>query len=439
MPIIIVVLGIFALILLIAFWRFNAFLAFIIVAFGVGLAEGMSSEAVSASVQKGLGNTLGSLALILGFGAIIGKTMAESGAAQSISDHFTTYLGKQRVRWALMLAGFFIGIPMFFAVGFVILVPIVFTLAASTRLPIIYVALPMVAALSVTHGLLPPHPAPTSLVEIFHADMGKTLVYGFVIGVPCILIAGLYFSRYLKQFNPKPLKAFYDPDALQQHHNIPSFSLSLTVAVLPVFLMILASVSKAFIAPDTPGSGILNFIGDPVVALLITALIAMYFLLVRRGVDLGKAMTDIGEAMKEIAPILLIIGGAGALNQVLADSGVSTFIAHSLKGIGISALILGWGIAALIRISVGSATVAALTTAGIIAPLAVQQGVDPNLMVISLGAGSLIFSHVNDGGFWLFKEYFNLSVADTFKTWTAMETIIAFVGLIFVLLINAIF
>ena len=436
MPLIVVVLGIIVLVLLIAYWRFNAFLAFIIVSFAVGLAEGMSSETVSVSVQKGLGNTLGSLALILGLGAIIGKTMAESGAAHSISDHFTVYLGHKRLRWALMLAGFFIGIPMFFAVGFVILVPIVFTLAASTKLPIIYVALPMVAALSVTHGLLPPHPAPTSLVQLFHADMGKTLVYGFVVGIPCILIAGLFFSRYLKGFNPKPLKAFYDPELIEQHDHMPSFSLSLTVAVLPVFLMIVSSVSKAFIAPDIPGRGILNFIGDPVVALLISALVAMYFLLLRRGIDLGKAMTDIGEAMKEIAPILLIIGGAGALNQVLADSGVSTFIAHSLKGIGISALILGWGIAALIRISVGSATVAALTTAGIIAPLAAQQGVDPNLMVISLGAGSLIFSHVNDGGFWLFKEYFNLSVVDTLKTWTAMETIIAVLGLIIVLVLN---
>ena len=361
--------------------------------------------------------------------------MAESGAAQHFRSFYKIF-GASTIALGIDLAGFFIGIPMFFAVGFVILVPIVFTLAAGARLPIIYVALPMVAALSVTHGLLPPHPAPTSLVEIFHADMGKTLVYGFLVGIPCILVAGLFFSRFLKKFDPKPLKTFFDPEMERQHTDLPSFSISLTTAVLPVFFLIAASLFKAFVAQNAPAEGIIDFIGNPIVALLISACFAMYFLLVRRGVTLEKAMGDIGEAIKEIAPILLIIGGAGALNQVLADGGVSLYIADLMKGLGISALILGWGIAALIRIAVGSATVAALTTAGIIAPLAVQQGVDPNLMVISLGAGSLIFSHVNDGGFWLFKEYFNLSMKDTFKTWTVMETIIAVLGLAFVLVLN---
>ncbi len=435
MPIVLVAAGIVFLIVLITVFKVDAFLSFIITSLVTGLMLGMPLKELSTSIQHGIGNTLGFLAIILAFGAMLGKMVATSGAAHQISLGLISVFGKERLRLALMVAGFIVGVPLFFGVGFIILIPLVFTIAATARLPLVYVGLPLVAALSVTHGLLPPHPAPVALIGIFSADMGKTLLYGFAIAIPVIWISGLLFSRTLKKYNPKPLEVFYNDEQGKQE-NMPGLAESILVALSPVILLIVASGLQYLVDENTLAYGIILFFGDPVVVMLISVLLAIYFLGLKRGMKTSAVMQNLGSSVKDIALIMLVIGGAGALNQILSDSGVNEYIAQSLQGIEISALLLGWIIAALVRISVGSATVSAMTSAGIIAPFAQQQGIDPNLMVLSIGAGSLILGHVNDSGFWLFKEYFNLSVKDTFKTWSVMETIISVLGLAGVLIIN---
>ena len=436
MTLAIVLIGILLLVLLIGYFKINAFISFIVVSIGIGLAMGMEIQALTKSIQAGIGNTLGFLVIILGFGAMLGKLVADSGAAQRITDSLISKFGIKYVQIALVLTGFIVGIPMFYSVGFVIMVPLVFTVAATTRLPLLYVGLPMLASLSVTHGYLPPHPAPSALVVTFGADLGKTLLYGILIAIPAIILGGPVFAQTLKKYNPKPLKAFYNQRVLTDDE-MPSLSASILTALLPVILLACTALLKQFIAAESFLGKAVMFLGDPVIAMLLTVLVAMYVLGIKRGKNIKEVSETLIDSIKSIAMILLIIGGAGALKEVLIESGVSNYIAEILITIDISPLILAWGIAAIIRVCVGSATVAGLTSAGIILPLVQLTGVDPNLMVLATGAGSLMFSHVNDSGFWMFKEYFNLSVIETIKTWSIMETIVSVTGLIGVLSISA--
>ncbi len=436
MPLIIVLLGLLVLILLIGYVRLDTFIAFMLVSIGIGLAEGMTVEQVSVAIQKGIGDTLGFLVIILGFGAMLGKLVAESGAAQRISDSLMQRFGKRYIPWALVLTGFIVGIPMFYSVGFVIMVPLVFTVGATTGLPLLFVGLPMLSALSVTHGYLPPHPAPSALATIFGADLGLTLLYGILVAIPAIILGGPVFSSTLKNYHPSPLKEFYNPVILKEEE-MPSLFNSIFTALLPVLLLAVTTVFQLFVEKETVFGKILAFIGDPVMAMLITVLVAIYTLGLRRGKSMKEVGDSLASAIKSIAVILLVIAGAGCLKEILVQSGVSDYIAGHLKDLPISPLVLAWGIAAIIRVCVGSATVAGLTSAGIVLPLISQTGANPNLMVLATGAGSLMFSHINDAGFWMFKEYFNLSVKDTIKTWSVMETIVSFVGLLGVLAINA--
>ena len=436
MTLAIVLIGILLLVLLIGYFKINAFISFIVVSIGIGLAMGMEIQTLTKSIQAGIGNTLGFLVIILGFGAMLGKLVADSGAAQRITDSLISRFGIKYVQIALVLTGFIVGIPMFYSVGFVIMVPLVFTVAATTRLPLLYVGLPMLASLSVTHGYLPPHPAPSALVVTFGADLGKTLLYGILIAIPAIILGGPVFAQTLKKYNPKPLKAFYNQKVLTDDE-MPSLSASILTALLPVILLACTALLKQFIAAESILGKAVLFLGDPVIAMLLTVLVAMYVLGIKRGKTIKEVSETLIDSIKSIAMILLIIGGAGALKEVLIESGVSNYIAEILITIDISPLILAWGIAAIIRVCVGSATVAGLTSAGIILPLVQQTGVDPNLMVLATGAGSLMFSHVNDAGFWMFKEYFNLSVIETIKTWSIMETIVSVTGLLGVLSISA--
>ncbi|MBT33586.1 MAG: gluconate transporter [Thalassobius sp.] len=434
MPLIIVLLGILALVILIGYFKLNAFIAFILVSLGVGLAEGMAPEAVSAAVQKGIGSTLGFLIIILGFGAMLGKLVADSGAAQRITHSLMKAFGKKYLLWALLLTGFIIGIPMFYSVGFVIMVPLVFTVGAISKLPLLYIGLPMLSALSVTHGYLPPHPAPSSLVVIYGADLSTTLLYGMCVAVPAIILGGPVFAQTLKKYNPKPLAEFYKAEVLEEDE-MPGFFISVFTALLPVLLLGFAPLLKLTVEEGSSAAKFISFIGDPIIAMIIAVVVAIFTLGVNRGKKMEEVMGSLESAIKSIAPILLIIAGAGALKEILIESGVSGYIAELLKDVSISPLVLAWGITAIIRVSVGSATVAGLTSAGIMLPLIGQTGVDPNLMVLATGAGSLMFSHVNDSGFWMFKEYFNLSVTETLKTWSVMETIVSVVGLVGVLVL----
>ena len=435
MPIAIVIAGILILFLLIARFKLNAFIAFILVSLFVGVGNNMEVLEVVKSIETGLGKTLGGLILILGLGAMLGKLVADSGAAQRITTKLVDKFGKKNIQWAVVLTGFIVGIPMFYTVGFVILIPLVFTVAAATGLPLIYVGLPMLASLSVTHGYLPPHPAPTGIAVMFKADIGKTLLYGIIVAVPAIIVAGPIFSRTIKNIKATPLKEFLNPKVLTDEE-MPSTFVSIFTALLPVILIGVAAVIDVITSDESIIKNIAKVIGNPVLAMLISVLVAIYTLGLARGRKMKELMDSVSGAVAGITMVLLIIAGAGALKEVLIDSGVSEYIGNMLKGSTISPLILAWLIATIIRICVGSATVAGLTAAGITLPLLGDSGVSPELMVLAIGSGSLMLSHVNDGGFWLYKEYFNLSVKDTLKTWTVMETTVGVMGLLGVLILD---
>lgn len=435
MALVIVLLGIVLLIFLIGYFKLNTFITFIIVSVTIGLALGMEISTVTNAIKTGIGNTLGFLVIILGFGAMLGKIVADSGAAQRITTSLIDAFGEKYIQWALVLTGFIVGIPMFYSVGFVILVPLVFSVAARTKLPLLYVGLPMLASLSVTHGYLPPHPAPSALAETFGADLGTTLLYGIIVAIPAIILGGPVFSRTLKKYNPKPLEAFFNPKVLKEDE-MPSLGASVFSALLPVILLAVTAGFNFVVDTDSVIGKVLSFLGDPFIAMLISVVVAIYILGIRRNKTMNEVSETLLEGVKGIAMIMLIIGGAGALKQILIESGVSQIIADNLITINASPLILAWGISAVIRVCVGSATVAGLTSAGIVFPLIAQTGADPSLMVLATGAGSLMFSHLNDSGFWLFKEYFNLSIKDTLKTWSIMETIVSVTGIIGVLILS---
>ncbi|HLF35749.1 MAG TPA: gluconate:H+ symporter [Cyclobacteriaceae bacterium] len=435
MPILILIAGLIILILLTVYVKIDAFISFLIVAILVGLAGGMDPLKISSSIERGIGSTLGSLAIILGFGAMLGKIVADSGAAQRISVTFIEKFGSGNAQWALMVAGFLIGVPLFYSVGFVLLVPLVCTIAFRTKTPVIFLGMPMITALSVTHCILPPHPAPAALVQQLGADMGQTIMWGTLMSIPMLLVAGPLFSKTLKNIKSNPLDAFFDKRELKKEE-MPGFGISLFTALFPVLLMVASSAAKQWEMKEGVLLSILNFAGDPTMALVLAVLLAMYTLGIRQGKKIPGITASMVEGIKSIVMIMLVIAGAGALKEVLTDTGLNSYLADILKNINVSPVILGWGMAALIRIAIGSATVAGLTTAGIIAPLMIQTGANPVIMVLAVGSGSIIFSHVNDSGFWLFKEYFNLSIWDTIRTWSFMETILSVCGLIVVLILN---
>ncbi len=427
MTFLIISLCIIGLILLISWGKINPFLAFLFISIVTGVLLGIPFIKVVGSVQKGMGDTLGSLVVIIVLGAMLGKLVADSGAAQKIADVMMQAFGTKYIQWALLVTGFIIGIPLFYGVGFVLVVPLIFSVSYQYKLPAVYIGLPMLAALSVTFGFLPPHPGPTALVMQFNANLGMTLLYGLILALPAIIIAGPLFSKTLKHIHSQPLEAFV---AIRlPAEQLPGTAKSFISALLPVILLMAATIIPLVIKLPPNINSIVLFLAEPAIVMIIALAYATYSIGLQQGMSMKNIMAIFADSIKEVAGILLIIGSAGSLKQVLIDSGVSGQIATQLNGLSMHPLLLAWMIAAVIRVCVGSATVAGLTAAGIVAPLIAKSGVNPNLMVLSIGAGSLALSHVNDSGFWLFKEYFNLSIKDTVRSWTLMETIVSLVGL----------
>jgi Gnt-I system high-affinity gluconate transporter len=425
--------GILLLILLNTWAKLNAFLSFLVVSMGIGLANGMSIDSVTHAVQTGMGDLMGSLLVIIVVGAMLGKLIADYGAAQRIVSAFMKWFGRKYLVWALVVTAFIVGIPLFYGIGFVLMVPLIITLSYKYDIPAVYIGLPMLASLSVTHGYLPPHPSPVALIQQYHADLGLTLLYGFVVAVPSIIIAGPLFATTLKKYTRKPLATFAGktiPD-----NEMPGIADSFITALLPVVLIGTATILRLILPADSIPVKIFAVLGDPSIALLLTLSYAIYALVLKRGKKLETCMISIGEAVKDISPILLIIAGAGALKQVLTESGTAAQLTQLMRGLHLHPILASWIIAAFIRVCLGSSTVAGVTAAGMIAPMLVGTTINPSLIVLATGAGSLMFSHVNDSGFWLFKEYFNLSVKETLKTWSVMETIVSVVGLLMVGLI----
>lgn len=431
-----VIITILVLVLLITWAKVQPFIAFVISSIIAAILLEIPLEQIPATLEMGLGNMLGSLTVIICFGAMFGKLVSETGAAKRISSALIDSFGERYITWALMLTGFVVGIPLFYNVGFVLLIPLVFSVAYQTKLPVVYLGIPLLAALSVTHGYLPPHPSPTALVSQFNADMGLTLLYGLVLAAFSMSLAGPIFAKRLKNMTSTPIKTF-KPTELSDDQ-LPGKFTSFFIALLPV-LMIAGTTVLPYIAGDNMAlKSVFAFIGDPMIVMLIALSIATYVLGIARGYSMSKIMAMYSEAIKDIAVILLIVAGAGALKQVFVTSGVSAELGDILKDSAMNPLVLGWLIATIIRICLGSATVAGLTAAGIMAPVVIATGANPNLMVLAIGAGSLMCSHVNDSGFWMYKEYFNLSLADTFKSWSLMETIVGLTGLVGVLILDSI-
>lgn len=431
---ILIVLGcIILLVVFISLLRINPFLAFLIVSFVGGLLLRIPAGRVMTAIEKGIGDTLGSLVIIIILGAMLGKLVAETGAAQRIASALMNVFGLRYIQWAMMVTGFIIGIPLFYGVGFVLMVPLIFSIVYQYKLPAVYVGLPMLAALSVTHGFLPPHPSPSALVVQFHANMGLTLLYGIGVAVPTIILAGPLFSRLLKNIKSEPSSLFVPasiPDA-----DLPSTRNSFITALLPVALLAAGTLFPLILSNGGKYSEVFRLISNPSIVMIITLVIATFTLGLRKGRSIDAVMKTYAESVKDVGMIILIIAGSGALKQVLTESGASDQIGIMLQSTDLPPLVLGWFIAAVIRASVGSATVAGLTTAGLIAPSMAASHCNPNLMVLAIGAGSLMFSHVNDSGFWMFKEYFNLSVKDTIRSWSVMESIVSVAGLSGVLIL----
>lgn len=432
MPLLIILLCIVLLILLVSWLKVNPFLAFLLVSITAGLLLGIPFAKVTASVQKGLGDTLGQLAIIVCLGAMLGKLIANSGAAQKIAEVLVGITGQKYIQWGLMATGFVVGLTLFYGIGFVLVVPLIFSVTYKYKLPAVYTGLPMIAALSVTHGFLPPHPSPVALMGLFHADTGQTLLYGLMIAIPAIILAGPVFASTLKGITAQPLEAFRAEDI--PAGQLPNAFSSFMAPLLPVLLIMLKTICDYYHISNA----FISFFGDGSVAMLVALMVATFTLGISQGKSMLKINSIYADAVKDIALVLLIIAGAGAFKQVLTDSGVSNTIAVYLQQLPIHPLVVGWLIAAVIRICLGSSTVAGLTAASMVTSLVIQRHTNPNLMVLSIGAGSLAFSHFNDSGFWLFKEYFNLSIKETLRSWSVMESIVAVAGLCGVMLINAI-
>jgi GntP family gluconate:H+ symporter len=424
------------LILLIAVAKLNPFIALFVTSLALAAVTGMPLATVVHSFEAGLGGTLGHIAIVVALGTMLGKMMAESGGADRIAHTLIRVFGERRIDWAMVAIGLVIGLPAFFEVGFVLLVPIAFTVARRTRTSLVLVGLPMAAGLSVVHGLVPPHPAAMMAVTIFKADVGRTIFYALLVGIPTAVIAGPLFARLIAKHvdlsADNPMSADFVDHG--EERTLPGFWLTLFTILFPVLLMLAGSWADAVSTPGTAINACLRLIGNDDMALLIGVLLSFYTLGRLRGFSRTTILRFSNECLAPTATITLLVGAGGGFGRTLGDSGVSQAIVALATNSHVPVLVLAWLLAAAMRLATGSATVAMTTAAGIVAPMALHAtGVRPELLAIATGAGSLIFSHVNDGGFWLVKEYFNMTVVQTLKTWSVCETIISVTALIFTL------
>ena len=470
MPLLIVGIGILILLVLISKFKFNAFIALLVTSFAVGLLSNMNPLDILDSVLKGVGDTMGKIVLILAFGAMLGKILEESGAAHTITYRMIEFMGLRNIQYALLITGFLVGLPMMYNASFLVLIPLIFTFAATTRLPTIWLALPLCSALSVAHCFLPPHPAPTYVAFIYEANVNKVLLYGLIPMIPACLIGGVWLSRFTKNIEVTPPAGLFQERQFVKSE-LPGLGISILCAVTPIILMLLGALADLSFGPPpakaeltrlgienitgfyqhiftqqgfNPASaslisGILTFfkfMSDANIALFMALIVAIFTLGLRKGRSMDDVMNSSAKSIGAISMIVLIIAGGGAFSQVLKDSHVIEYIRSISGSIQMNPLLMAFVIASIFRLAVGSATVATLTTAPIMLPIAQQTGVSPELMVLATGAGSVMWSHFNDSGFWMFKEYFGLSIKQTFQTWTVMESTVGIVGIITVLIMS---
>jgi gluconate transporter len=435
----IVVLGIIALLIMLVYFKFDAFIALILVSLGVGILEGMDLTKITVSIYNGIGGQLKSLILIIAFGAMLGRMLSESGAAQRITTSMVDMFGISKLQWAMMATAFIIGITMFFEAALIVMIPIIYSMVLNTKKSLMYVGLPAVIALSITHGFLPPHPGPTAVCEAYGALVGKTMLYGIVLALPITIIITAMFKSlpYIKRINCTIPEGMTVPKVFT-NEEMPGFGISLLCALLPIVLIAISTILDMFFPKDLGWMKVINFIGAAPIALLCSVLFASYVLGVRQGKSVETVAKDLKDSIKSVAMIILIIAAGGAFKQVLIDSGVAIIVRDAMTGLDVSPLVLAWSIAAALRLAVGSATVSVMTAAGLVAPIIPDCGVSVELMVLATSCGSAFTSHVNDAGFWLYKEYYNLSVIDAIKTRSVYTTVLGILGLGGCMLMNAI-
>ena len=433
-------LAVVILIVLIARFKINAFISLFGISLALAAVSGMPLQNIVKSFETGLGNTLGHIAIVVALGTMLGKMMAESGGADRIAHTLIRIFGEDRIEWAMVVVGFIVGLPVFFEVGFVLLVPIAFNVARRTGKSLILVGLPMVAGLSVVHGLVPPHPAAMLAVTTYNADVGRTILYALLVGIPTAIVAGPLYSRFIAHrihlADHNPIAAQFVEDTPKR--DMPSFGLTLATILLPIVLMLVGSWADKFSTPQSTTNGLLHLLGGADIALLVGVIVSFVTLGKMRGFSRETILKFTDQSLAPTATITLLVGAGGGFGRILQDSGTSQAIVDLALRAHISILFSAWLVAALVRLACGSATVAMTMAAGIVAPVAAQTGVRPELLTIATGAGSLIFSHVNDGGFWLVKEYFNMDVGDTMKSWSICETIISVFALLLAVGLSAV-
>ena len=420
--------SVIGLILLIAVVRLNPFISLFIASLCLAVVAGMPVSTIIRSFEAGFGGTIGHIAIIVALGTMLGKMMAESGGADQIAYTLIDVFGEKNVRWAMVCIGLIVGLPAFFEVGFVLLIPIAFTVARRTQTSIVSVGLPLVAGLSVVHGLVPPHPAAMIAVGIYHANVGRTIGDALLVGVPIAILAGPVYARFIA---PRIRIAEESSMAAEfLHHEtqrrLPNFWLTVFTILLPVILMLVGSWADSLTRPGSSANAVLHLAGNDDIALMVGALLSFVSLGRVQGFSSAAILRFSQECLAPTAAVTLLVGAGGGFGRILQDSGVSHAIVTVALHSHIHLLLLAWLLAALMRLATGSATVAMVTAAQIVAPIALQTpGVSPELLAIATGAGSLIFSHVNDGGFWLVKEYFGMSLSQTIWSWSICETIIS--------------
>lgn len=417
-------------------FKWHAFISLLVASLFLAITSGLSLDKIVTSYESGVGSVLGHLVGILALGTILGKMMAESGAGMRVADFFIRSFGRKKLPWAMLISGFVIGIPVFFEVGIIILIPLVISIYKTTKQNILLIALPVIAGLSIVHGIVPPHPGAMTAIGIYNADLGKVLIYALIIAIPAAIMAGPVFAKWVhKRVIPEK-----EPELIRintSSSSLPSTGVSFFVILLPILLMVLSVVAPTVEALPKFVIQALEFIGNPLVALLLACFAAFYLLGFRQGMDKNMVKKLTEDAVLPVCSIILIVGAGGGFKQILIDSGVGESIAQMAEHLSLSPIVLAFLVAGLIRIATGSATVALTTAAGIVSPVVANMtGVNLELLVIATGAGSLMFSHVNDAGFWLVKEYLGLTVKETFKTWTVLETLLSFIAFAGVLIFD---
>jgi GntP family gluconate:H+ symporter len=439
-----VLLGVIGLVVLIAKFKLNSILALVVASLFVGLSSGMNAADIAGAFQQGVGKVLADIAMVVGLGTVLGKLLAESGGAQVIAEALIRWLGERRLHWAMMLIGFLVGIPVFFGVGLVLLAPILYTVARQSKTPLLMLGIPLVAALSVVHGLVPPHPGPMAAIATLQgpagkADLGKVILYSLLIGFPVAVLTGCVLRKLIIRGEVAPIAggiadALIAPAAPPRK---PGFGITAFTILLPVILMLLKTAADVALPESDTFRRVAGFVGSPLVAMAFATLFALWSFGTACGFSRDQVSKFTNECLGPAAIILLVVGAGGGFNGVLIASGAGKTIGEMTRQLPLSPLFLGWMAAALIRIATGSATVSIITASGLLAELvAGTPGINLELLVLAMGAGSLILSHVNDGGFWLVKEYLNMTVPQTLRTWTLLETAISVAALLLVLLLD---